>query len=151
MQDSASQTYNIPVPGLSDNPYLGVKRAKFALQNRDLLAIFEPIVNEILQLVNDQIQSTNSDVKAVLLVGGFGSSMYLKDRLKASISPRIEGLQPPKAWLAVVSGACMKGLAEASDELNMVAIKSRTARKHYGVELRLVYDESVHISIEHKK
>lgn len=60
---------------------LNIRRGKFALQNKDLRAIFDPIVNEIIQLVKDQIQTTKTEIKAVLLVGGFGANVYLKDRL----------------------------------------------------------------------
>jgi hypothetical protein len=36
-------------------------------------------------LVEDQIESTNEKVKAVLLVGGFGGSWYLLQRLRESV------------------------------------------------------------------
>jgi len=101
----------------------------------DMKAIFEPVVERVIELVHDQIESTNVDVKAVLLVGGFGQNSYLKEQLCASLAKkdqRIEVLQPPNAWTAVVRGAVMKGLATHDDKLALVHIGPRTARKHYG-------------------
>lgn len=60
-------------------------------------------------------------------------------------------MQPPNAWLAVVNGAVMKGLAQAGDGLSMVSIVSRKARKHYGIELSHQYVDALHSSIQHKR
>jgi molecular chaperone DnaK (HSP70) len=101
----------------------------------DMEAVFEPVVNRVIELVHDQIASTNVGVKAVLLVGGFGQSSYLKERLRTALAKtdqKIEVLQPPNAWTAVVRGAVMKGLANHDDKLALVHIGPRTARKHYG-------------------
>jgi molecular chaperone DnaK (HSP70) len=101
----------------------------------DMEAVFEPVVERVIELVRDQIASTNVGVKAVLLVGGFGQSSYLKERLRTSlakINQEIEVLQPPDAWTAVVRGAVMKGLANHDDKLAAVHIGPRAARKHYG-------------------
>jgi hypothetical protein len=55
-------------------------------------------------------------------------------------------MQPPNAWLAVVHGAVMKGLAQCSpnDSLTQVKVKNRKARKHYGTEWRTRYEERLH-------
>ena len=102
----------------------------------EMEAVFEPVVERVIELVRDQISSTNVDVKAVLLVGGFGQSSYLKERLRnalAETNHEIEVLQPPDAWTAVVRGAVMKGLANHDDKLAAVHIGPRAARKHYGL------------------
>ena len=88
----------------------------------------------------------------MLLVGGFGASNYLKDRLRNAINKSIQILQPPNAWLAVVQGAVMKGLAQSSPEkLTMVKVQNRKARKHYGTEWRTRYDENIHGHLRDKK
>lgn len=58
--------------------------------------IFEPVVKEVLDLIDQQIKITNlrADVKAVLLVGGFGQNAYLRDRIRAAIGG-IEVMQSP--------------------------------------------------------
>ena len=58
--------------------------------------IFEPVIKEILDLIDKQIKATNvmADVKAVLLVGGFGQNAYLRDRIRAAVGG-IEVMQSP--------------------------------------------------------
>jgi len=95
----------------------------------DLESIFEPIVEEIIQLVKDQIKATKKTIKAVLLVGGFGQSSYLKERLQGTLSKETEITQPPNGWTAVVRGAVMKGLGS-----NL-----------YGIRISVRYDPKRHL------
>jgi hypothetical protein len=113
----------------------------------DLKGIFEPIVEQVIELVKGQVEATHVQVKAVLLVGGFGQSNYLKERLRSSLNTetdKIEVLQPPHAWSAVVRGAVMKGLSNYDNKLAMVRIGRRMARKHYGVMLASLFDPAIH-------
>ncbi|KAK3904103.1 chaperone protein DnaK [Staphylotrichum tortipilum] len=138
-------TYIIPVGGLANNKELGISRGRYSLKASDLRVIFEPVVQEVIKLVKDQIASSKVPIKAVLLVGGFGASNYLKERLRGAINSSIQIMQPPNAWLAVVHGAVMKGLAQsAPDQLTLVRVQNRRARKHYGTEWRVRYDEKLH-------
>jgi phosphoribosylformylglycinamidine (FGAM) synthase-like amidotransferase family enzyme len=71
-----------------------VERAgKLRLSNREVRAIFDPVVNEVVSLVKSQIKATRRDVKAVLMVGGFGQNAYLKERITVSINRNIEVIQ----------------------------------------------------------
>lgn len=102
-------------------------------------AIFDPVINQVIFLVKGQIIATETNIKAVLLVGGFGQSFYLKERLGSFLGPSIEIRQPPNSWTAVVRGAVMMG-AESEE----VQLQSRVARKHYGIELEREYNASLH-------
>jgi molecular chaperone DnaK (HSP70) len=108
----------------------------------DLESIFEPIVEEIIQLVKDQIKATKKTIKAVLLVGGFGQNSYLKERLQGTLSKETEITQPPNGWTAVVRGAVMKGLGS---NLAGIQVRSRVARKHYGIRISVKYDPKRHL------
>lgn len=125
--------------------------------------IFEPVVKEVCDLVQGQVEGLRAKggiVSGIILVGGFGQSDYLYRRLKAhftSAAPppyserpthtnasdpymehaSIEVMQPLYAWTAVVRGAVLRGL-----EGNMVI--SRKARYHYGTSYATVYDEEKH-------
>jgi molecular chaperone DnaK (HSP70) len=102
--------------------------------------IFEPIICDVLDLVREQVNMAgNRTVAAVLLVGGFGASQYLRDRIAAAVRP-IPVLQPENGWTAVVQGAAMIGLARANATLARVDLSARTARKHYGTELTTAFD-----------
>jgi tRNA A37 threonylcarbamoyltransferase TsaD len=83
-------------------------------------------------------------IRAVLLVGGFGQNNYLKERLRISLRSTVQILQPPNAWTAVVRGAVMMGLARSDPRLASVGLESRAARKHYGAELSIPFDEERH-------
>ncbi|KAL8715916.1 MAG: hypothetical protein Q9220_000583 [cf. Caloplaca sp. 1 TL-2023] len=90
------EEYQIPVPGLRDSVVRGVRRGRLRLISSDIHAIFEPVVKEVIALVNGQIDATKAKVKAVLMVGGFGQSGYLRDRIRQAIGPRnIEVMQSP--------------------------------------------------------
>ncbi|KAJ4307292.1 hypothetical protein N0V88_000675 [Collariella sp. IMI 366227] len=146
-------TFIIPVGGLANNKDLGISRGRYALKATDLRTIFEPVVLEVLNLVKSQLTSSPVPIKAVLLVGGFGASHYLKERLRHALPSTTHIMQPPNAWLAVVHGAVMKGLAQSSPDqhLTLVRVRNRKARKHYGTEWRTRYDEKVHTHLKHKK
>ncbi len=127
--------------------------------------IFEPVVKEVCDLVQGQVDTLRAKggiVSGIILVGGFGQSDYLYGRLKnhftsaapppyserptaANIDPRerpsIEVMQPVYAWTAVVRGAVLRGL-----EGNMVI--SRKSRMHYGTSYATVYDEAKHSVME---
>lgn len=100
-------------------------------------AIFDPVIEQVVALVKAQIVSTKKDIKAVLLVGGFGQSFYLKERLRSSLASSIEVIQPSNSWTAVVRGAVMIGAQ--SD-----VVQSRAAREHYGILAEASYDRSIH-------
>ncbi len=125
--------------------------------------IFEPVVKEVCDLVQGQVDTLRAKggiVSGIILVGGFGQSDYLYRRLKnhftsaapppyserpthsGATAPHIDGssievMQPVYAWTAVVRGAVLRGL-----EGNMVI--SRKARMHYGTSYATVYDEEKH-------
>lgn len=148
---SPDETYNIPVAGLANNKALGISRGRFALKASELQTIFEPVVLEVIRLVKDQITASNVPIRAILLVGGFGASSYLKERLRNAVDKDIQIMQPPNAWQAIVQGAVLKGLANAVPELAVVKVKNRKARKHYGTEWRARYDEKLHGHLKAKK
>ena len=88
--------------------------------------VFDPVVQEVLDLIDYQLQQTHCE--AIFLVGGFGSSRYLFDRVTAKFATAGRQVRvPPRAELAVVRGAVTYGLHQGS-------IISRVARRWYGVD-----------------
>jgi hypothetical protein len=124
---------------------LNLRRNRFAVPQPDMKAkIFEPIFKDIMGLVKDQVRLAGQGVSAVLLVGGFGQSNYLKSRVKESVGSAISVLQPENGWTAVVRGAAMLGVGRVTPTLPGISISSRIARKHYGVELVTPFDAEKH-------
>lgn len=128
---------------MANNPKLGIRRGRYNLQPGDLKGIFEPIIINIIELVQGKIKYSSKKIKAVLLVGGFGQNNYLKERLRSSLGG-IDVLQPPNSWSAIMRGAVMMGLSRADIKLAAINVTSRTARKHYGTLLMVPYDSSKH-------
>ncbi|RDW70452.1 Hsp70 family protein [Aspergillus mulundensis] len=133
--------YIIPVPGLSNNSTLNIRRGKITIAPAEMHFIFEPLILKVIKYVQDQIAACSGidgiSIRAVLLVGGFGQNAYLKERLRDALKS-VEVLQPPNAWTAVVRGAVMMGLSRTK-ALRTVDVVSRKARKHYGIELHTPY------------
>lgn len=139
------EEFQIPVPGLSDNNELGIRKNRMTLAGTEVRAIFEPVLKEVLRLVTGQINATEKHVKAVILVGGFGQNAYLRDSIRNEIkSSKIEVYQSPNSWTAVVRGALMKGLASTSPAFSTVGITGRAARKHYGINVGMEYHDLEH-------
>ena len=84
------------VPGLIDNPETGVRRGKIVLGAAELRGVFRPVIDEVITLVKGQVRATKKIVKAVLLVGGFGQSAYLRDSIRGAVEGSgIEVMQSP--------------------------------------------------------
>ncbi|KAI2642096.1 actin-like ATPase domain-containing protein [Xylaria nigripes] len=156
------QEVNVPFPGLPDDEEARLDSGFLILTAAEIKDIFEPVVKEVCDLVQGQVDGLRSKggiVSGIVLVGGFGQSEYLYKQLKAHFTSgapppyserptlamartigengSIEVMQPLYAWTAVVRGAVLRGV-----EGNMVV--SRKARMHYGTSYATVYDEEKH-------
>lgn len=66
------------------------------LGGAELRGVFRPVIDEVITLVKGQVRATKKKVKAVLLVGGFGQSAYLRDSIRGAVEDsEIEVLQSP--------------------------------------------------------
>ncbi|OXV06305.1 hypothetical protein Egran_05928 [Elaphomyces granulatus] len=130
---------------MGTNAKLGVRRNRWTMDQSEMESkIFDPIIKDTIGLVKEQISATGNSVSAVLLVGGFGQSKYLKDRVKKALSSSVQVLQPSNGWTAVVQGAAMFGLRCVNENYSKLHVTSRTARKHYGVLLSMLFDPAKH-------
>jgi hypothetical protein len=104
------------------------------LSHSEMKAIFDPVVNENLDLIAAQLSQTH-DIKVMLVVGGFAGSPYLMARIKNSFASEVERIiSPPNPGSAVCQGAVALAM-------NPGAIISRIARKTYGVEVLRAFEE----------
>ena len=129
---------------LENDPNRNIRRHRLRVPQIDMKReVFDPVILDVLDLVHEQITMCRRGVTAVLMVGGFGQSLYLMSRIKDSVNPSIRILQPENGWTAVVQGAAMIGLDRAGANLANVHISERVARKHYGTELERAYDKNI--------
>ncbi|KAK8003207.1 hypothetical protein PG989_002926 [Apiospora arundinis] len=152
--------FSIPVGGMPNNVDLGIRNGRLNLRASEIYSMFEPVVLQIIRLTKEQIHAASVPIDAVILVGGFGTSMYLRERLKDEIEEkeRIPIRFTNQSSLAVVYGAVMKGVANvAPEERTFLKVVDRAARsklnilKHYGVELGQVYDDELHRDLPSKR
>ncbi|CAJ0548046.1 Ff.00g048000.m01.CDS01 [Fusarium sp. VM40] len=124
---------------------LGLKRNRYTMSQDDMKTkIFEPIMKDVVCLIKEQIKMAGDGVAAVIMVGGFGQSRYLKSRVRDAISSRTDVLQPESGWTAVVKGAAMHGLHRYQPAGTRVEVASRIARRSYGTCLMAAYDMMKH-------
>ncbi|KAG4293232.1 hypothetical protein FPRO06_12720 [Fusarium proliferatum] len=101
------------------------------LSKDDMKSLFDPVIDVILKLVKDQVDQVKRDkepiIKTMCLVGGFGSSPYVKE-----------------SWAAVVCGAVLRGV-----EGSMV--RQKKCRRHYGHSISRTYDPAVHFNFDENK
>jgi molecular chaperone DnaK (HSP70) len=97
--DPSQPTYHCPAIGIQDDEFAGVEDGFLSISRAEMREIFDPVVNEVLKLVQQQIASVEAcgrKASAVLLVGGFGASEYLKARLKSVVcDPKMIELMNP--------------------------------------------------------
>lgn len=163
--EGEQQEVNVPFPGLPDDEEAGVDSGFMVMTTEQVKAIFDPVTDEVVKLLQgqvDAIRNKGDNVSGIILVGGFGQSNHLYNKLKTHFNsaqppsysekpaeehdarqmeyPSVEVIQPLYAWTAVVRGAVIRGLDD-----NMVS--SRRSRLHYGTSYATVFDETKH-SIE---
>jgi len=88
-------------------------------------SIFDPVGASILGLVKDQIRNTRTFLRAVIIVGRFGESCYLKEYIQDELQSGPKVLQLPHSENYAVRGALKIGLQEQINTGNEV----RASRK----------------------
>ncbi|KAF3141743.1 hypothetical protein TWF703_001765 [Orbilia oligospora] len=107
-----------------DDEEAGIVDSELEFTAKDLQALFDPVVDNVIQLIKDQvkiIQSKHSSEIAptIFLVGGFGESQYLYKRLAewaANQTPSLIVVNPTESWSAIMRGAIIQTLKPAGDE-----------------------------------
>ena len=112
------------------------------LSNELMISFFDPLVNKIIDKVKELLEETKQKAgyypKFIFLVGGFGESPYLRQKIKKEFeSNELIVLIPKRPLVSVVRGACMFGL-------NPFSITSRIAKKTYGISTLGIFDEKKH-------
>ncbi|KAF9412390.1 hypothetical protein BGZ94_001047 [Podila epigama] len=125
--------------GLEDlnDPGIGLEEGVLCVPVEEMKSeVFEPVISDVLDLIQKQLhQSQNCN--AIFLVGGFGSSRYLEKRVREEFSHLVNLVAvPQRPELAVVRGAVYAGL-------NTKTINMRVARRWYGVDANMPFEEGV--------
>ncbi|KAF5669335.1 hsp70 [Fusarium circinatum] len=120
------------------------------LSKDDMKSLFDPVIDVILRLLKDQVDQVKRDkepiIKTMCLVGGFGSSPYVKEKLLEWCSEQEIRLTTPwtGAWAAVVCGAVLRGVEGSM-------FRQKKCRRHYGHSISRTYDPAVHFNFDENK
>ena len=84
-----TQRFPLHMPRLKLTPelvkYYEKRSASILLTNADFKLLFDPVIDRVLKLIESQVQQVKEAngpaIETIVLVGGFGSSPYLKERL----------------------------------------------------------------------
>lgn len=139
--DPLQQVFYINLPGIGDIVEARVESGNFQISREEMRELFNPIIDRIISLIATQIKAV-SVINSILLVGGFGESEYLYQRLlswTSGISTRL--LQPREAATAIVRGAVTKGLETAGFSRTRI---TRRVRRSYGVIVNESFVDSKH-------
>ncbi|KAF9378480.1 Heat shock 70 kDa protein 12A, partial [Mortierella sp. AD011] len=99
--------------------------------------VFDPVVDDVLRLIQHQLQQTAFNCQAIFLVGGFGCSNYLLARVQSEFSSIVRLIAvPPRPELAVVRGAALAGITPR-------VVAARVARRWYGVDSLMAFEHGV--------
>ena len=105
-RNKLSCNVTIPVPTSIANVD-GVENGKLIVTTNELRGVFDAVNRMIFQLIVGQIEKVqeapgNLDVSSILLVGGFGSSEYLRKEIESHLADIGEGIaviQPVNAYV----------------------------------------------------
>ncbi|KAI9277266.1 hypothetical protein BDA99DRAFT_430181 [Phascolomyces articulosus] len=102
--------------------------------------VFDPVIDKVLSLIEQQYQQISGGrLDSLFLVGGFGSSKYLQQRVRKEFQgSKVNQIVCPaeRTALAVVRGAVYHGI-------NSGAIVSRISRRTYGINRNMPFDDKI--------
>ncbi|KAG2232417.1 hypothetical protein INT48_005720 [Thamnidium elegans] len=118
-------------------PSIGLDEGSMTFTKEELKKhVFDPVVNEVVQLCRN-LQKETGNLKAIFMVGGFGSSSYLYSQMEKEFSAeRIRIVQPDRPEMAVSRGAVYFGM-------HPTKIATRIPRFWYGIEITNIFDPLV--------
>ncbi|KAH7012995.1 hsp70-like protein [Ilyonectria destructans] len=150
--NSSKKIYRLylPMPDLPRDTAGYKKRySQIVLSYEDMKNLFDPVVEKIISLVNNQVAQVEKrnepSIKTMVLVGGFGSSPYLREKLGEWCTSQEIRLTTPYSggWSAIACGAVLRGLEGG-------IISQKKCRRHYGHSLSKTYDSILHNGFDAK-
>lgn len=154
MPNSESDSYydiNLPGRGIMNftncSEYIMANDNKtLKMSNKDMQTkIFDPIIKRILNLIDGQLKQAknqNNKIDAILMVGGFSQSGYLRHRVKEQYNSLYNVIVPFEGVTAISHGA-------VSYALNPRMISRRSAGQSLSLEVQAPYEKQLTNSRNH--
>ncbi|CAG8575605.1 1747_t:CDS:2 [Ambispora leptoticha] len=108
------------------------------LYYNDVKAMFDPIVDKILKLIQNQLNSNPKiTCSAIFVVGGFAESPYLISKIRKTFDRYVRKIAvPTNPITSVLKGAVDYGL-------NKEAVKIRVLPRAYGIEVTNIFKKDI--------
>ena len=120
-------------------------RGILRLPNENVIGLFHPVVNAIVEHVQMFLKKPQLRVIThLLLMGGVGESLVLQEAIRRHFGNRLKVLIPQEASLCVMKGAVLLGHHPG-------VMLVRQARKTYGTAIYPKYDAAKHPDPDKKK
>jgi len=115
--------FNVEDP---DDPSVGLLNGELAIPGNLLRReVFEPVVNQAIDMIEEQRRKIDQEIDALLLVGGFSGSEYLFRRVEEKFGSIIKVIgRPSDCDTATVRGAAQYGLARRPLVSSVIAPQS---------------------------
>ncbi|RKL33579.1 hypothetical protein BFJ72_g9803 [Fusarium proliferatum] len=126
------------------------RRKTLELSSSDILSAYDPIVDKIEGLIHRQTRAVKSKfgkpAKYIILVGGFGRSSYLYNKLQSAfLESTVLQSRGNKPWTAICRGAVVHGITNYGLSATLgVTVGARVARNSYGVMFSTEFDPQKH-------
>ena len=107
-----TKDYTLPAQGLPNNDKLGIRNRKVIISGERIRIHFEPVIQEILDLIDDQLSRVrlkHGEIKAILLAGGLGSNKYLKTRIERRIGSAIRVIKIENRYYSCSASDAFQG------------------------------------------
>ncbi|KAH8732201.1 hypothetical protein GQ44DRAFT_766352 [Phaeosphaeriaceae sp. PMI808] len=124
--------HNLSIPGVVQGGEITITREKME-------SFFDACLNRVLSLIERHMKQIE---KNLFLVGGFGSSDYLKHYIEDTMKDyRVRFRTPDTSWTAIVQGAVVCGI----DKAQIPSIrKAKACTRSYGVTMDEIFRETNH-------
>jgi len=113
-----------------------LSRGVLSISTDRVLTLFEPVVHSIVEHIRGTLDQV-PNCQYIFLVGGLAESEVLKNAFDVAFGKKVEIVRPPKASLAVLTGAVMYGL-------NPSTITKRISKFGYGIDSHGPFDSAKH-------
>lgn len=139
------QKWAVDVGIEAEIPEADIKEGYMVWTNEEILQCFEPVVNRILELTQNQIiavQAIGRQLKNILVVGRFSSNEYMFQQIRLHVPAHFHTavVRPLDSEMAVVKGLVTAGIFSHTFHA------SKKARRGYYIPIPEVYVPNLHPS-----
>ncbi|KAF8691922.1 hypothetical protein AX14_002706 [Amanita brunnescens Koide BX004] len=114
-----------------------IRSGSVKLNGTNIANFFEPAIQNIIKVIEEQSRESAKAIKVIFMVGGFATSDYLFSKLEDHFKTKNIDILRPDAYLnkAVAEGAIMFKLDHS--------VSSRVARYTYGIESYRIFNPNL--------